>query len=344
MAVDRQIRSTAPGLLVLAVGGVAAYAIATLSAWLDPLVVAVAIGVAIGNTVGVPSWAAAGVELRKLFLETGIVLLGASVALSELLDAGIRLALLVCATVLFGVLLVEAIGRVVFRLSGQLTSLLAAGSSICGVSAVAAIGRVLGARDDRLALAAATILLFDALTLVTFPILGAALGLSSLEFGVWAGLSMFSTGPVAAAGFAHSPEAGQWATVTKLARNSLLGVVAVGYSVVSARRGSEAAEIGPNAPAKPTDPDIKALWSDFPKFLVGFFLVAAIANSGLLSPASLSSIGAVTDWLFVLAFVGLGTAIRVRTMRKAGLAPVLVVLGYLLVISTLVLVAVRALF
>jgi uncharacterized membrane protein YadS len=141
---------------------------------------------------------------------------------------------------------------------------------------------------------------------------------------------MFSTGPVAAAGFAHSAEAGQWATVTKLARNSLLGGVAVAYSVAYAARSA-------------TDPEARELWAEFPKFLLGFLLVAAIANGGLLSPAAIDSITAVSDGLFLVAFVGLGLSIRIRELRSVGLAPVGVVLVHLLVVSALALAAVRTL-
>jgi len=337
MGAVEYLRTYFPGFLTLVAGAIVAYAAASVSPLLNPLVVAVVVGVIVGNTIGVPQWAAPGVDLRRLFLETGIVLLGASIAVSELLAAGPRLALIVCATVAFGVVLVELLGRVVFRLTGHLPSLLAAGSSICGVSAVAAIGRVIGAKDSYLALAAATVLLFDALTLVAFPIAGSALGLSSIEFGIWAGLSMFSTGPVAAAGFAHSPEAGQWATITKLARNSLLGVVAIGYSAIYARKYADTT-------VSANDPSVARLWSDFPKFLVGFILVAVIANVGVLSPASIDSLGTVTNWLFILAFVGLGTSIQARTMRAAGATPILLVLVYLLCVSAVSLVAVRLLF
>jgi hypothetical protein len=207
-------------------------------------------------------------------------------------------------------------------------SLLAAGASICGVSAVVAIGRVLDARGTAITFAAATVLLFDAATPVAFPLAGEWLGLSSRQFGVWAGVSMFSTGPVAAAGFAHSPEAGQWATVTKLARNSLLGGVAVAYSLAYTARSA-------------TDPGVRRLWAEFPKFLLGFLAVAAVANSGLLSPAALESIGRVSDALFILAFVGLGLSIRLREMREVGGAAVGAVLVHLLVVSALALAAVR---
>lgn len=335
------IRTYAPGFGLLVAAGVLAVAIASLSPLVNALVVAVFIGAVLGNLVDIPEQFEAGIGLRRLFLETGIVLLGVSVALPELLTAGPRLLAIVLGTVAFGLVVVESIGRVVFGLTDELPSLLAAGSSICGVSAVVAVGRVIGARDGPLALAAGTVLFFDAVTLVLFPIVGRALSLSSVEFGVWAGLSMFSTGPVAAAGFAYSPEAGQWATVTKLVRNSLLGLVAIGYSIVAVRFRHT---VGTGTKTRATDPSVTRLWRDFPKFLVGFVLLAVVANTGVLTASSIEAIGTVTDWLFVLAFVGLGTTIRLSTMRDAGGTPVAIVLVYLLIIASVSLVAVKALF
>ncbi|WP_418284198.1 YeiH family protein [Halorubrum sp. DTA46] len=317
-----------PGLAVLAAGALLAHVVAGAVDGLQPLVVAVAIGALVGNTVGTPSVAESGVGVDKLFLETGIVLLGAAVVVEEFLAAGPTVLGLVLVAVAGGLVLAELIARVLFRLNGTTPSLLAAGASICGVSAVVAIGRVLDARGSAITFAAATVLLFDAATLVAFPIAGEWLGLTGRQFGVWAGVSMFSTGPVAAAGFAHSPEAGQWATVTKLARNSLLGGVAIAYSLAYTARSA-------------TDPDVRRLWAEFPKFLLGFLAVAAIANSGLLSAAALDSIGRTSNALFTLAFVGLGLSIRLREMREVGGAAVGAVLVHLLVVSALALMAVR---
>ncbi|EMA70233.1 hypothetical protein C461_01302 [Halorubrum aidingense JCM 13560] len=321
-------RPYVPGLAVLAAGALLANAVAGAVDGLQPLVVAVGLGALVGNTVGTPAAAEPGVGVDKLFLETGIVLLGAAVVVEEFLAAGPTVLGLVVVAVAGGLLLAELIARVLFRLDGTTPSLLAAGASICGVSAVVAIGRVLDARGSAITFAAATVLLFDAVTLVAFPIAGEWLGLTGRQFGVWAGVSMFSTGPVAAAGFAHSPEAGQWATVTKLARNSLLGGVAIAYSIAYTARSA-------------TEPGVRRLWAEFPKFLLGFLAVATIANSGLLSPAALDSIGRVSDALFTLAFVGLGFSIRIREMREVGGAAVGAVLVHLLVVSALALAAVR---
>ena len=321
-------RPYAPGLALLVAGALLSRLVAGAVDGLQPLVVAVALGALVGNTVGTPDAAEPGVGVDKLFLETGIVLLGAAVVVEEFLAAGPTVLGLVVVAVGGGLLLAELIARVLFRLDGTTPSLLAAGASVCGVSAVVAIGRVLDARGSAITFAAATVLLFDAVTLVAFPLAGEWLGLTGRQFGVWAGVSMFSTGPVAAAGFAYSPEAGQWATVTKLARNSLLGGVAVAYSLAYTARSA-------------TEPGVRRLWAEFPKFLLGFLAVAAIANSGVLSAAALESIGRVSDALFTLAFVGLGLSIRVREMRDVGAAAVGAVLVHLLTVSALALAAVR---
>lgn len=324
---SRRYRSVLPGVaLLLALAALARIVGDAVGA--NVLVLAVVFGAVVGASVGTPAWAEPGVRLHKPALEAAIVLLGAAVALDELVAAGLRVLLLVIATVAVGAATVELVSRRVFRLEKRIGSLLAAGACICGVSAAAAVSQVIDARADQLALAVATVLLFDALTLVTFPLFGAWVGLTPREFGVWAGLSMFSTGPVTAAGFAHSPEAGQWATVTKLARNALLGVVVVAYSTAYATRSPGAGTV-------------RQLWTRFPKFLVGFFVVAAVANFGPATPEALAVAGTTADWLFAVAFVGLGFEIRPAQMREAGAGPALVAATYLLVVGASALFAVR---
>lgn len=321
---------TLPGVALLATFAFAADRIAAVVPGVDALVLAVVAGAVVANLVGTPEWARAGVEKHGLLLETGIVLLGAQLAIDEVIASGPRIVALVLVTVSAGLLAVELLGRRVFDLPQRTSSLLAAGSSICGVSAVVAVAGAIDADSEEITYAAATVLLFDAVTLLTFPVVGGVLGLTSKEFGVWAGLSMFSTGPVAAAGFAHSAAAGRWATVTKITRNALIGLVAVGYSLRYARRESE-----PSA-------GLGRVWASFPKFLVGFLFVAVLANAELLSAPALASIDRVSDWLFALAFVGLGFDIRLGEMRETGATPVLVVCCYLAIVAASTFFAVTA--
>jgi len=163
------------------------------------------------NTVGVPDRLEPGIATHKLWLGGGIVLMGASISLETVLEVGGPVLLLVVGVTTTTLLTVELLARNVFGLADRLGSLLAAGASICGVSAVVAVAGAVRAPEEQTAYAAATVLLFDAITIVVYPIVGDLLNLSGTVFGAWAGVSMFSTGPVVAVGFAHSgsPDGGR---------------------------------------------------------------------------------------------------------------------------------------
>jgi uncharacterized integral membrane protein (TIGR00698 family) len=321
-----RFRDQLPGLAVLALFAVGATALAPLVPSVTPLLVAVGLGALVANTLGTPEWAAPGIALHKLCLEVGIVLLGARLTLGQLVDTGPTVFVLAVLVVVFAAAVVELLARAA-NLGSQTGSLLAAGSSVCGVSAVVAVAGGIDADETDIAYAVATILLFDAVTLVAFPVAGDLLGLSDRVFGVWAGLSMFSTGPVAAAGFTYSPVAGEWATVTKLVRNSLIGAVVVAYSLSYSRMRADTVSV-------------TALWTRFPKFVVGFLAVATLVNLAGAPPQQVSTLDTVSDWLFTLAFVGLGFEIRLEELRRTGVAPVVVVFVSLLVVSAVSLVAV----
>ncbi|WP_255170923.1 YeiH family protein [Natrononativus amylolyticus] len=315
------LRRFLPGLAVLCLGALLARSV-ELAVGLNHLLVAIAIGFVLANAVGVPTRFERGIATHKLWLGAGIVLMGASLTLETVLEVGGLVLLVVVAITALTIVVVELLARNVFGLADHLGSLLAAGSGICGVSAVVAVAGAIRAREGQIAYAAATVLLFDAITLVVYPIVGDALGLSSVVFGVWAGVSMFSTGPVVAVGFAHSEVAGQWATMTKLSRNALIGVVVLAYASYYARTGSAGR------------PSLRSLWEEFPKFVLGFLALVALASLGAFSPAQQASIENAYSWLFLLAFVGLGTEIRLAELRNTGVAPALVVLLALLVAST----------
>nr|WP_267902866.1 putative sulfate exporter family transporter [Halomarina oriensis] len=330
-----------PGICVLVVMGVLARGVTALVPLGSELIVAVVLGMVVGNTVGVPSWAAPGVETNTRWLEAGIVLMGASVAVDQVIAAGPTVVVLIVAAVTTTVLTVELVARVFVRIPEKVGSLLAAGSGICGVSAVAAVAAGIRPTDQQVAYAAATILLFDAVTLLVYPAVGAALGLSDVVFGVWAGTTMFSTGPVTAAGFAYSGAAGQWAVLVKLARNALIGVVAVGYALFYSRR-----ESGDTAtlPDGVTAQSLRFFWSNFPTFVVGFVVVTALSSAGAFSAAQLAALDDASNWLFLFAFVGLGLTVELAELRETGFRPVLVVLLGLLTVSSVMLAVLSVVF
>lgn len=319
------VRSLTPGVVLLVVLGVVAHVIASLVG-ITPLLLAVVVGALVGNLIDLPASVEAGTDLDSRVLAAGIVLLGASVAVSEIVEAGVAVFGLVVAVVAIGIPLGELLGRRL-GLSSTPSSLLAAGASICGVSAATTVAGVLDARSEELTSVVATILLFDALTLATFPLAGSLLDLSARQFGVWAGLSMFSTGPVTAAGFAYAPAAGRWATVTKLTRNALLGAVVLVYVFRSSRAGTDASKL-------------THIRAGIPPFILGFLFFAVAVNVGLVGDRVVALADQASTACFTVAFVGLGLDVRLEGMRRVGLAPVATLLAHLLVVSAGTLLAV----
>lgn len=323
-----------PGLALLVGIGLFARALTALVGAGSALIVAIATGVVVGNTVGLSDWTARGVETDTLWLNAGIVLMGASITVDTLVAAGPRVLGVVVGAVVLSLLLVELLARSLFDVPQKVGSLLAAGSSICGVSAVAAVSGSIEPKKHHVAYAAATVLVFDVVTLAVYPFLGRLLGLSDIVFGLWAGATMFSTGPVTAAGFAYSDAAGEWAVLAKLTRNALIGLVAVTYALYYSKQRRGATTGGTPA----------FLWRTFPKFIIGFVALMALANLGLFEAAQVRAFQTASNWLFLLAFAGLGLRIDIDSLRSTGAVPATVVGLTLTLVSGVTLAALLWLF
>lgn len=309
-----------PGILVLSTGAAIA---GTLSHFfgLNAYLLAILLGVLLTNFIRIPEWLLVGIRTHKLWLAMGIILLGSSVTVGAILDVGLAVLVLLVATVSVALIAGELLASRIEGISQPFGSLLASGASICGVSAVVAVGGAIKAKESRIAYAAGAVLLVDALSIVAYPLVGSFLNLSDIAFGIWAGVSMLSTGPVVAVGFAYSDTAGQWATIVKLARNALIGFLALGYASYYARhRSGESASI-------------RLLWSNIPSFLIGFLFLLVLASAGLLSETQLAIMDEAVYWLFLIAFVGLGTELKRRILVDVGIVPALVILGAMVLAS-----------
>ena len=98
-------------------------------------------------------------------------------------------------------------------LNWKLSNLISAGTGICGGSAIAAIAPAVNARDRDIAYAMSATFLFDMAMILLFPIMGRAMGLSDMAYGLWSGTAVNDTSSVVAAGYAFSEAAGDFATM-----------------------------------------------------------------------------------------------------------------------------------
>jgi uncharacterized integral membrane protein (TIGR00698 family) len=335
---SRQPLDYVPGILLLiAVGLLGKYAqiwwntLAKHEHWRVPdieyVLWAIVIGLLITNTIGLHRIFRPGVQTYEFWLKVGIVVLGARFVLGDVAKLGAisLVQILVDMTIAGTVIIVVARA---FGLSGKLGSLLAIGTSICGVSAIVAAKGAIRARNADVSYAIAAILALGAVSLFVLPPLGHAIGLTDHEFGLWAGLSVDNTAETTATGYLFSDHAGKIAVLVKSTRNALIGFVVLGFALYWAARG-EADEIAPGAKAKAA-----FIWQKFPKFVLGFLAVSAIATAGWLTKGQTANLANVSKWAFLLTFAGVGLNTDFRQIARTGWRPLVVAVIGLTVVAS----------
>lgn len=277
---------------------------------------AIIIGLVVGNAFARFSFyerLRPGIDTYEFFLKVGIALLGVRFLLGDVLKlGGLSLALVVVEFAISGSLMVF-LGRR-FQLGAKLTALLAVGSSICGVSAIIATQGAIDADDRDASYAIGAILALGAIGLFAFPAIGHALGLSDHAFGLWVGLGIDNTAEVVAAGNLYSDEAGKWAVLAKTARNATIGFVVLALAVYFASREGRTVE-GSRA---------GFVWKKFPKFVLGFLALSALASLEAFSKPQAKSIANLSRWAFLFTFAGVGLKTNFKELRRQGVRPLLV--------------------
>ena len=90
---------------------------------------------------------------------------------------------------------------------------------------------MLRAKSEEIAYSISVIFFFNMLAVIIFPVIGHMLHLSDYGFGLWDGTAVNDTSAVVAAGFAYSPEAGNYATIVKLTRTTLIIPLVLGFGL-----------------------------------------------------------------------------------------------------------------
>lgn len=253
----------------------------------------------------------------KRILKFAIILLGASLNISIVLEVG-KMSLCV---MFFTLLTCFGIGHFVGRalkINWKLSNLISAGTGICGGSAIAAIAPVIDADDSDIAYSMSATFLFDMAMIVLFPIIGQAMGLSDMAYGLWAGTAVNDTSSVVAAGYAFSEAAGDFATMVKLTRTLSIIPTVIIFALINAhiKRKAAGSDSG----------EVKAKFSVtkiIPWFILGFLGLAIINSFGIIPAAASSAMKEVSKFLMVSALAAIGLNTSFKDMKKSGFAPML---------------------
>lgn len=322
-----RIRAIAPGLLLcLAIAAVSILIRnSTGIAALNPVVLALAIGIGFGATVGRPAVLKPGIAFAvKPLLRAAIVLLGLQVTLGQLAGLGVGALVLAVLVVALTLPFTIWLGRVL-GVEPALAQLIGTGTAICGASAIVAANQVARGRDEDVTYALAVITLCGTASLILFPLFGDLLGMSGRSYGLWAGAAIHEVVQAVGAAAAGGTEAAQSGTVMKLARVFLLApaVVALGWWVA---RGAAADAAKVKAPV--------------PWFAFGFLLLVVLGSTGLLPPVAAETSRALVPLMLAASVAALGISTDLKALRQRGAAPLLLGAASTLFIALLALVGV----
>ncbi|WHH57915.1 YeiH family protein [Petroclostridium sp. X23] len=313
------ISKTIPGLAIV-------LAIAAASAWLGssfPIVGGAVFGIVIGmlinNTLGKPPWTQEGTKFAsKKVLQWAIILLGAGLSLTQVLETGLDSLSVMIFTLSAAFISAYTLGKLM-GVPIKLTSLIGMGTAICGGSAIAAISPIIEADEMEVAYSISTIFLFNVIAVLIFPPLGHLLDFSDQAFGLWAGTAVNDTSSVVAAGYAFSNAAGDYATIVKLTRTTMIIPIAFIFAAVIAINKKRQAQSD-----KSVNYSFKKI---FPWFIV-WFLTASLMNTlGILPDDAIHTLKVVGKFMIVVALSAIGLSADFKKMMHTGIKPLL--LGFL---------------
>jgi uncharacterized integral membrane protein (TIGR00698 family) len=325
------MRATAPGLALAALGAAIGFAVHELRPGVPVVLVAISLGLVVGNTRGVPlsarpgsfragtgSAGAAPVRARPLkgrfapgldlasgpLLRVGIVLLGFELILQDIVSIGARGLAVVVAVVIATFFGTQWAGRRL-GVSEGLSLLVATGFSICGVSAIAAVRDVSDVDEEEVTYAIALVTLCGSLAIVLLPALKGVLGLDDRSYGVWVGASVHDVAQVVATSSVVGGAALAAAIVVKLTRVLLLGPL-VAWIGWSQGKGT----------------GVGRAWL-VPPFVLAFVGAALLRSADLVPAGLLPAIADAKLGLLALALFAVGARVEVRRLVAVGVRPLL---------------------
>lgn len=301
-----------PGVTLVAMVAAAAYGLRQVPGLnsFSPMITSIFIGMLFANFLDVPANASAGIKLMgKSVLRLAVALLGFQLTMGQVLEVGASgmaaLALIVCSTYFFALAGARLLG-----VDMSLARLIGAGTAICGASAVAAADSIENGPEENVAYAIGCVTLFGTVSMVIYPILGAALGLDANSFGFWTGSSIHEVAQVVATGFQFGSEAGETSVVVKLSRVLLLAPLLIGMAAISNRYSASHS-------GSLTATQI------LPVFVLCFILAMLASSSGLVPETFKTTLAQITPILLTASLGALGLGTSFRSIRMRGTRPLL---------------------
>ena len=304
-----------PGLLLAVLIALVALGLGRVAPLIGGPVFGIVLGIVVRNTISPGGTYTPGIQFAgKQVLQWSIIALGFGLSLNQVAKTGLESLSVTLVTMTVAFLTAWALGRML-GVHDKLKILIGVGTAICGGSAIAAVTPIIKPDDHDTAFAISTIFLFNLVAVLLFPLLGHLLHLSDLGFGLWAGTAINDTSSVVAAGYSFSKEAGDYATIVKLTRATLIIPVCLVLAFATAWKQKKQGA---------SDFSLRRI---FPWFILWFLVASAVRTMGLVPVAIQPALHMAAEFLIIVALTAIGLSANLRRMASTGARPILLGLG-----------------
>ncbi len=277
---------------------------------IEYVIFALALGLLISNTIGVPGWMKAAVQ-TEYYIKTGLVVLGTALLLLEILQYG-ALGILQALIVVFLVWYFCFWLARKLKVDDDFAAMLSSSVAICGVSAAIATCGAIQGDKKKLSYVTSLVLIVAVPMMIVMPWLIKTFQIPEMVGGAWLGGTLDTTATVVAAGALVSDTAMKVGVIVKFAQNALIGVAAFILVIWWTFKAGGA--------ASGEKPSAGIIWERFPKFVLGFIVASALFS--FVVPADMvngtkGAFGEIRTWWFAMAFVCIG--LEGRFVELAGM-------------------------
>jgi uncharacterized integral membrane protein (TIGR00698 family) len=305
---DTKLPRVTPGLLFILLISLISKGLGTWFPLVGSLLFAILIGVTLRNTTNLASSWQAGIQFTlKRLLKVAIVFLGVGLSLLEIMKIGQSALWIIFVSVVVGISVTYAVGRLL-GINPRLSLLIGIGTSICGATAISAVKGIIGAKENETAYALSTIVFFNLVAFITFPLIGHLLGLSQVSFGIWAGTAVHDTSSAVAVGYSYGDHAGEAATTVKLARTLFL--IPVMFLL-------------PFMLKTDTPSEGSTYRKAFPWFVLMFLGVSILHTIGVIPDIFEEIIGSLSKFMIIMVMAAVGLQVSIKDLSKLGFKPLL---------------------
>ncbi|SKA74040.1 conserved hypothetical integral membrane protein [Clostridium sp. USBA 49] len=311
----KKIKNLFPGIIASFIIALIATELGKLAPIIGGPVFGIIIGILINNIVNKPKCLDLGISFTsKKILQWAIIVLGAGLSFNQVKTTGMESLTVTVFTISTAFIAAFVFGKIL-KVEGNLKTLIGVGTAICGGSAIAAISPIIEADDMDVAYSISTIFLFNIIAVLIFPPLGHIIGFSDKAFGLWAGTAINDTSSVVAAGYAFSNKAGEYATIVKLTRATMIIPISLIFTGIMTYKKKKEAKLNQEVNYK--------FSKIFPWFIL-WFLIASILNTiGVFKGNSIEYINIIGKFMIVMALSAIGLGCDVKKMAKSGFKPML---------------------